>query len=149
MSGLALVGFGVAIRWLILSAQIFDGFDDLRDMFKNRPGKADSETMTELIVQNMAFYRDNQSVIKKLMLGSRVTGVFFLISGAAQAPFLLTKDFTEPVVLLMAVIGTLICIALGVVGVYLPSYFKRYTGTWDQRLMDSVEAEKRLDEILE
>jgi len=149
LTGLALVGFGFAIRWLISSAQLFSDFDDLRDEFKNRSEKADDETITQLIVQNMAFYRDNKPTIEKLMLGSRATGAFFLLSGTVAVFHLLTMGSTEPVSLLMKVFGTFICIALGIVGVYSPSVFERYTKTWEQRLMDSAEAEKRLDEILE
>jgi len=56
----------------VSSAKVFSDFDDLRDEFKKRPGKADDEAMTRLIVQNMAFYRDNKPTIDRLMLGGRV-----------------------------------------------------------------------------
>jgi hypothetical protein len=149
LTGLGLFGFGFAISWLVSSAKVFSDFDDLRDEFKKCPGKADDEAMTQLIVQNMAFYRDNKPTIDRLMLGSRVAGVLFLLSGAVGVFNLLTKTPTGPVGLLTAVIGALICIAIGAVGVYSPSIFKRYTNTWDQRLNDSVEAEKKLNRILE
>jgi len=35
--GLALLGFIFAIRWLIFSAEIFSGFDDLKDEFEKIP----------------------------------------------------------------------------------------------------------------
>ena len=149
LSGLALLGFVFAIRWLIFSAQIFSDFDDLRDEFKNRSGKTDSETMTELVIQNMAFYRDNKPAIEKLALGSRVTGAFFLLLGAIAVFNLLTMGPTDPVSLLMGASGTFLCVALGIVGVYSPSFFKKYSRIWEQRLQDSVEIENKLDAILE
>jgi len=149
MTGLALVGFVFAIWWLILSAQIFDGFDDVRDEFKSRSEKADGEAVTELIVHNMAFYRDNKSIIQKLKLGSRATGAFFLLFGAVSALSLLTMGSTELLSLLTGASGTILCVAIGIVGVYSPSFFEQYIRTWDHRLMDSAEAEKKLDRILE
>lgn len=149
VTGLALLGFVFAINWLIPSAQLFSGFDDLREEFKDHPEKADDEAMTQAIVRNMAFYRENKPTIEKLRLGSRATGAFFLLSGAAAVLNLLTMGPVEPVSLLMRVVGTLLCIALGLVGVYSPHFFAKYNKTWEQRLMGSAEAEKKLSRILE
>ena len=149
LTGVGLLGFGFAISWLVSSAKVFSDFDDLRDEFRKRPEEADDEAMAQLIVQNMAFYRDNRPTIDRLVLGSRVAGVLFLLSAAVGVFNLLTNPPTGPVDLLTAVIGALICIAIGAMGVYCPSIFKRYTNTWDQRLNDSVEAEKKLSRILE
>jgi hypothetical protein len=149
LTGLGLLGFGFAISWLVSSAKVFSDLDDLRDEFKKRPGEADDEEMAQLIVQNMAFYRDNRPTIDRLMLGSRAAGIFFLLSAAVGVFNLLTNAPAGPLGLLMAVIGTLICVAIGAVGLYCPSFFERYTRTWEQRLNDSVEAEKKLNRVLE
>lgn len=149
LTGLGLLGFGFAISWLVSSAKVFSDLDDIRDEIKERPGEADEEATTQLIVQNMAFYRDNRPTIDRLMLGSRAAGLFFLLSGAITVFNLLTKVPTGPFGLLMAVIGAIICFAIGAVGLYCPSFFERYTRTWEQRLKDSVEAEEKLNRILE
>jgi hypothetical protein len=149
LTGLGLLGFGFAISWLVSSAKVFSDLDDIRDEFKKRPGEADDEEMAQLIVQNMAFYRDNRPTIDRLMLGSRAAGIFFLLSAAVGVFNLLTNAPAGPLGLLMAVIGSLICVAIGAVGLYCPSFFERYTRTWEQRLNDSVEAEKKLNRILE
>ena len=149
LTGLGLLGFGFAISWLVSSAKVFSDLDDLRDEFKKRRGKTDDEEMAQLIVQNMAFYRDNRSTIDRLMLGSRAAGLFFLLSAAFGVFNLLTNAPAGPLGLLTAVIGALICVAIGAVGLYCPSFFERYTRTWEQRLNDSVEAEKKLNRILE
>ncbi|MBS7620481.1 hypothetical protein KEJ21_07565 [Candidatus Bathyarchaeota archaeon] len=149
MTELALVGFVFAIRWLVLSAQIFDSFDDIRDEFKNRSEKADGEAVTELIVQNMAFYRDNKSTIEKLKLGSRITGAFFLLLGSIVAFNLLSMGSIALLNLLTGTSGAILCVIIGIVGVYSPSFFEQYIKIWDHRLMYSAEAEKKLDRILE
>lgn len=149
LTGLGLLGFGFAISWLVSSAKVFSDFDDLRDEFKKRQGEADDEEIAQLVVQNLAFYRDNRPTIDRLMLGSRVAGLFFLLSAAVGVFNLLTNTPAGPLGLLTAVMGVLICIAIGAVGLYCPSFFERYTMTWERRLNDSVEAEKKLNRILE
>jgi hypothetical protein len=149
LTGLGLLGFGFAISWLVSSAKVFSDLDDLRDEFRKRPGESNDEEMAQLIVQNMAFYRDNKPTIDRLMIGSRATGLFFLLSAAVGVFNLLTNAPAGPLGLMTAVIGALICVAIGAVGLYCPSFFERYTRTWEQRLNDSVEAEKKLNRILE
>jgi len=149
LTGLGLLGFGFAISWLVSSAKVFSDLDDLKDAFNRHPGEADDEEMAQLVVQNMAFYRDNRPTIDRLMLGSRAAGLFFLLSAAVGVFNLLTNAPTGPLGLLTAVIGALICIAIGAVGLYCPYFFERYTRTWEQRLNDSVEAEKKLNRILQ
>jgi len=147
--GLAMLGFIFAIRWQIFSARIFSGFDDLRDEFKNRSEKTNGQTMTELIIQNLAFYRENKPAIEKLVLGSRVTGAFFMLLGAIGVYNLLAIGPTDLVSLFVAALGAFLCVALGIVGIYSPSFFKKYSRIWEQRLKDSVEIENKLNNILE
>ena len=149
MTGLGLLGFGFAISWLVSSAKVFSDFDDIRDEFKKRRGEADDEEMAQLVVQNLAFYRDNRLTIDRLMLGSRAAGFFFLLSAAVGVYNLLINAPTGLLGLLAAVFGILICGVIGAVGLYCPSFFEMYTRTWNQRLDNSVEAEKKLNSILE
>lgn len=79
LTGLGLVGFGFAMSWLVSSAKVFSDLDDLRDEFRKSGGKADDEELAQLIVQNLAFYRGNKPTIGRLMLGSRVAGLIFLL----------------------------------------------------------------------
>ncbi|MGB9622209.1 MAG: hypothetical protein ACPL07_00040 [Candidatus Bathyarchaeia archaeon] len=149
IAGLAVIGFIFALRWLVLSAQIFDSFDDIRDEFNSLSEKADSEGLTGLIVKNMAFYRDNKSIIAKLKLGCRITGIFFLFLGAVLALSFLNMGSIQLLNLLTGTSGTALCITIGIVGLYSPSFFERYITTWDTRLTYSAEAEKGLSRILE
>ena len=149
LTGLGLLGFGFAMSWLVFSAEVFSDFDDLKDEFKKRQVEADEEEIAQLIVQNLAFYRDNRPTIDRLMLGSRAAGLFFLLSGAIGVFNMLTNAPAGPFGLVMSVIGVLICVVIGSVGFYCPSLFERYARAWEQRLKDSVEAEEKLNRILE
>lgn len=137
-----LAGSVFGLRWLVSSAEMLDGFQEIRE------SKEDDDP-TALIVENLAFYRENRETVRRLMLGSRATGAFFLVSAALQVRFLLSQMGSPSLLTLMSVVGLALCLALGVVGLYIPSSLGRYTQMWDRRLSESEEAERRLGEMLE
>jgi hypothetical protein len=137
-----LAGSVFALRWLISSAEMLDGFQEVRESMED-------DDPTTLIVENMAFYRENRETVRRLMLGSRATGAFFLVYTALQLRFLLAQVGSTSLLTLMSVVGLALCLALGVAGVYIPSSLGRYTQMWDRRLSESEEAERRLGEMLE
>ncbi len=136
-----LVGSVFGLMWLISSAEMLDGFQEVRE-------SREDDDPTGLIVENMAFYRENREAMRRLMLGSRATGAFFLVSAALQLRFLVSQTGSS-LLTLMSVVGLALCLALGVAGVYIPSSLGRYTQMWEGRLSESEEAERRLGEMLE
>lgn len=136
-----LAGTVLALRWLISSAEMMDGFQEVME-------RGEGDDPTTLIVENMAFYRENREEVRRLMLGSRAVGAFFLVSAVLQLRSLVSQTGSS-MLTLMSVVGLALCIALGVAGLYIPSSLGRYTQTWDRRLMESEEAERRLGELLE
>jgi hypothetical protein len=136
-----LAGSVFGLMWLISSAEMLDGFQDVRE-------SREDDDPTGLIVENMAFYRENREAVRRLMLGSRATGAFFLVSAALQLRHLASQTGSS-MLTLMSVVGLALCLALGVAGVYIPSSLGRYTQMWDRRLSESEEAERRLGEMLE
>ena len=136
-----LAGSVFGLMWLISSAEMLDGFQEVRE-------SREDDDPTGLIVENMAFYRENREAVRRLMLGSRATGAFFLVSAALQLRFLVSQTGSS-LLTLMSVVGLALCLALGVAGVYIPWSLGRYTQMWDRRLSESEEAERRLGEMLE
>ena len=136
-----LAGSVFGLRWLVSSAEMLDGFQEVREYMED-------DDPTALIVENMAFYRENRTAVRRLMLGSRATGAFFLVSAALQLRFLVSQAGSS-LLTLMSVVGLALCLALGVAGVYIPGSLGRYTRMWEGRLSESEEAERRLGELLE
>ena len=150
MAGLALAGCAVAISWLTKSAEVFDGFDDLKDEVGKEDVKAGGDALTGLIVRSIAWYREKQENIGQLKFGSRITGAFFLLSAALQAINLVsTLGSATQTSILLSVLGLALCLVLGALGLMIPSAVTRFTGTWDRRVEASGEAEKKLGELLE
>jgi len=150
LTGLVVVGCVVALRWLIASVEVFDGFDDLRDDSRVKEAEANCDSLTGLIVRSMAWYRERKANINDLKFGSRVTGAFFLLSAVLQILNLAsTLSSTSPFNLTLSMIGFILCLVLGVAGLLIPYSITRFVGTWDHRIEASDEASKRLERIVE
>lgn len=148
-AGLGLLGFVLAIRWLIPCAETFDGVDDMID--GSRIGEEPvGERLTQMIVEKLAWYREKREMIGGLKAGSRLTGLFFLASAALQVYDLTTSlGSTTGLMLLMTAVGLVLCLVMGAAGIYIPSLIDRFTGTWDRRVQASGEAEDRLGKLIE
>jgi hypothetical protein len=138
----------LGIRWLIAGAEMLDEYQEVREAAAGHENGEDSAT--ELIVQNMAFYRDHRESLRRLVLGSRATGAFFLLSVVLQVRYLASVlGSGSPFEAAFSLLGLSLCLALGLAGVYIPRLVRRYEATWDGRLQGSSEAERKLGELLE
>jgi hypothetical protein len=149
MVALVVAGGVLVFRWFVTGAEMMDEYQDVREKASGNENGAE-ETATDLIVKNMAFYRDHRESIGGLILGSRVTGIYFLLSAMTQSRYVLSVlGSGTPFEAAFSLVGLSLCLILGLAGVYIPRLFRRYEATWDRRLQDSMEAEKKLRELLE
>ena len=81
--GLIIVGFVVAINWIIKSAELMSEHDEIVDELEGI-GPEDDEAIIGVIVQSLAFYRENQAKIQQLGIGSRIVGCLLYTSDAAD-----------------------------------------------------------------
>ena len=147
--GLGFLGFVFAIRWLIPCAETFDGVDDMIDGRRKRDMPV-GEKLTEIIVEKLAWYREKREMIGKLKAGSRITGLFFLASAALQVYGLVSSlGSTTGLIRLMTAVGFAMCLVIGAAGLYIPVLIDRFTGTWDQRVQASGDAEGRFGKLIE
>jgi hypothetical protein len=145
---LAIVGFAVAINWITRGAELLDGHDDIvTELEEVSPD--DDEAIIGIIVQSLAFYRENQPKIRQLGVLGRIVGVFLLFTAVPQIQALIAGDY--PLGQMMAigqVFGLLGTLAVAVLGFYAPSIISRFTVKWDERLSVSDAAGEKLDRIL-
>ncbi|MCW4048394.1 MAG: hypothetical protein NWE89_01525 [Candidatus Bathyarchaeota archaeon] len=147
--GLILVGFIVALNWIITSAELMGTHDEIvKNLDKVDPD--DEEAITGIIVQSIAFYRENQIKIEKLAWGSRITGAFLLLAAVPQLRALITGVYpfggVEGIAQLFGLAANL---GIGFAGLYAPTVIHRFTETWDMRISFSEEANEKLSSILE
>ena len=149
MVALVVAGGVLLFRWFLTGVEMMDEYQDVREKSSGHENGAE-ESATELIVKNMAFYRDHRESMNGLILGSLVTGAFFLLSATSQVRYLFSVlGSGTPFEVAFILVGFSLCLVLGVAGVYISYMFRRYEATWDRRLQESREAEKRLGELLE
>jgi hypothetical protein len=148
-AGLGLLGFVFAIRWLVPCAETFGGVDDMIDGRKASDEPV-GERLTQMVVEKLAWYREKREMIGGLKAGSRLTGLFFLASAALSGyNIAATLGSTAGYMLVMEAVGFALCLVMGAAGLYIPAIIDRFTGTWDQRISASGDAEERLGKLIE
>ena len=147
--GLIFVGFVVAINWIIRSAELMDEHDDIVQDLEDL-SSADDEAIIGVIVQSLAFYRENQTKIRQLGIGSRVVGTFLLFTAIPQLQAIIAGVYPFGVLgALGQWFGLVASIGIGLAGFYIPRLIKQFTAIWDARLNSMEKGEKELERILQ
>jgi len=141
---LGLLAAAVSIRWLVSSAEVLDGADELRDEYSKKKEGLDEEGLAGLIAKMMAYYRENKPTIKTMMLISRIAGGCFLISGTFSLALAITNVMTgiPQWDMLTQVLGTALSYAIAAACFAIPHFFGKYSKIWDYRLEETAKAEK-------
>ena len=141
-------GFVVAIGWITRSAELMDVHDDLVTELEGL-GPEDDEAVIGIIVQSLAFYRENQTKIRQLGITSRIVGGFLLLTAVPQIQALLTGVYPLGNWMIIGqVFGLIGSLGVGVAGLYVPTLIGRFSKKWDARLNSTEAAEERLERIL-
>jgi len=145
------IGFIVAyfaLRYVISSVEVLSKFDEIQedeDGEKNLP----SERLTERIVKLMGLYREEKPQINRMILVSKIAGVCFFANALIQTIIVSITFNSDTVELIPVVGGILVSLIMGMVGFYLPSSFHKYAIYWDERLVKSEDAEKKMASFME
>ncbi len=146
---ITIVGFAIAITWITRGAELMDDQDEIVTKLDNVSPK-DEEAIIDVIVQSLAFYRENQPKIRQLGWLGRIVGVFLLFTAVPQIQALLVGDY--PLGRWMAfgqVFGLMGTLAVACLGLFAPSIISRFTAEWDKRLSVTDGVGEKLDRILE
>jgi hypothetical protein len=140
--------FAVAIRWLISCAEIIDASStiasSLSDHKKNNT--LDDNSLTGLIVDMTATYRENKPTLKLMTTISKIAGVCFAISALLALVSIVTglNSGAELWSTLLMVANMAIGIATSAACFIIPRFFGKYSQVWDERLKQSSAAEAAL-----
>jgi hypothetical protein len=138
----------LAIRYIISSVEVFDKFDEIQEGEVGEKNRT-REKLTERIVKLMNLYRDEKPQIKRMILISKIAGVCFLVNALLQTAILIFNLTTGTAEVIPAVGGIIVSIVMSAVGFFLPSSFRKYAVCWDERLVRSIEAEKKIASFME
>jgi hypothetical protein len=138
----------LAIRYIISTVEVFDKFDEIQEGEVGEKNRT-REKLTERIVKLMNLYRDEKPQIKRMILISKIAGVCFLVNALLQTAILIFNLTTGTAEVIPAVGGIIVSIVMSAVGFFLPSSFRKYAVCWDERLVRSIEAEKKIASFME
>jgi hypothetical protein len=136
---LGLLAFVIAIRWLVATAEVLEIHEQLKEGAKKAQ---DEDSLTGVIVEAMASYREKRGTIKAMLLISRIAGVCFLIAGIYS---IVNAAIAGDLWLIAGVIPNL---AIAAAAFIIPHYFSKYQQIWDSRVKESEKAEKLLEQQL-
>ncbi len=150
---LIVAGFGavgVGLFWLIKTAEIMDGVDDINTAYDQIESKEDEEQLANLIIEMMTQYRDNQPIINVMYLLSRLGGFLFIIAGSSSLIFATNTLVNTGLVStgVMQIAGGIIAIGVGIGSLIIAKYFKEYMGVWEARFREERNIQNLLNKEL-
>ena len=153
--GLMILGglaFVVAMRWLVVTAQIIDIQSELStDLAQHKKNNTlDDEALTGLIVGMAAAYRENKPTLRLMMTISRVASVCFGIAavfalGSVLSGFVSAAPLWES---MAQASNAAVTFAMAAACYIIPHFFRRYSAVWDERLKQTEKAEAELNKVL-
>ena len=146
--GLIAAGFIVGIGWITKSAELMDEHDDIVTELEEL-SPSDDESIIGIIVESLAFYRENQAKIRQLGVVGHIVGLFLVLTAIPQIQALLTETYPFGGWMIYGqIFGVVASLGVGLMGLYVPTMINRFTAKWDARLSSTEAAEERLDRIL-
>ena len=144
----------VGLRWILSSAKISRGVNEIRREYRAMEGPLSDEILTSLIVRMMTHYRENWKAIWRMNLISTLGGAVFLVLGVVNivdgllAWYYPLGYFYLPVFLAPFLAGA-INLTIGVVSLRFSSWVRRYARAWDHRLIEASHTEVALKQSME
>jgi hypothetical protein len=150
-------GFATAFSWRIRNARLMDEYNQivkrLDEIVKEKiysDGIDFDEQFIGIIVESLAFYRENSEKINRIKWIGRLTGTFLLFAAVPQLiSFINTANTLNSVYVLAQ--AFLVFFSLGVTAVawYMPVLIDRFMYTWDSRLNLVEDANNQIQRFLE
>ena len=149
----ALIGWAGAVigfRWILSSAGILKGVNRIQRAYTALEKPVSGEAITGLIIRMMAHYRENWKTIWRMNLISTVGGAIFLALGLAN----LLQGITgltgaANISALLPFLAAAINLTIGLVCLFLSSWFRRYARAWELRLIEASRWEENLKQSME
>jgi hypothetical protein len=145
------IGFvvaGLALWFIISTAEVMSRFEEIQEV-KDDEKELPHEILTTRIINLIGLYREKKPQIKRMILVSKIAGICFFANAFIQTVILILNFNTGSIMLFSAVVGILVSVVMGVVGFFLPASFNKYAVCWDERILKSAEAEKKIASFME
>ena len=147
----AMVSFGLGIRWILSTVRIYEGIVTIKDDLTRNGDAITDERLTCLIVRMLAHYRDNRTTIRTMILVCTLGGVLFFMLGIANSLKVLSvtsTGFAFTVDNLLLIPAMLLTLGISLASLLSSYYFSRFSLVWERRLHEIGESEWSLKQKL-
>jgi hypothetical protein len=148
---IALICFGLGIRWILSTVRIYEGIVAIKDDLRRDGDAITDERLTCLIVRMLAHYRDNRRTIRTMILVCTLGGVLFFILGIVHSLKVLSvtaTGFAFTLDNLLIIPAMLLTLGISLASLLSSYYFMKFSRTWDRRLHEIEESECTLKTAL-
>ena len=150
-------GFATAFSWRIRNVELMDEYKQivarLDEVIKEKTqmdGQDFDEQFIGIIVESLAFYRENSEKINRLKWIGRLTGTFLVLAAVPQLFSFLNKANTLNSVYIVAqAFLVFFSLTVSIVAWYMPVLIDRFMYTWNSRLSLAEEANNQIQRFLE
>ncbi|PKL69176.1 MAG: hypothetical protein CVV30_06255 [Methanomicrobiales archaeon HGW-Methanomicrobiales-1] len=148
---IALICFGLGIRWILSTVRIFEGIVTIKDDLEKAGDAITDERLTCLIVRMLAHYRDNHKTIRTMILVCTLGGGCFFVLGIAHSLKALSVSaggFAFTLDNLLLIPAMLLTLGIALASLLSSYYFSKFAKVWDRRLHEIDESECTLKKTL-
>ncbi|HOX34379.1 MAG TPA: hypothetical protein P5217_07250 [Methanoregulaceae archaeon] len=148
----AFICFGFGIQWLLTTIRIFEGIEVVQDDLDAKGITITDERITCLIVQMLCHYRDNRTIIGRMIHVCTLGGIcFFGLGIGTSLEFLSISSGSIVFTLnnLLVIPAMVLTLGMALVSLLSSYYFSKFAKVWDQRLHEIEESECVLKKSLE
>ena len=147
----AMVSFGLGIRWILSTVRIYEGIVTIKDDLTRNGDAITDERFTCLIVRMLAHYRDNRTTIRTMILVCTLGGVCFFVLGMANSLKVMSISsggFAFTLDNLLLIPAMLLTLGISLASLLSSYYFSRFSLVWERRLHEIGESEWSLKQKL-
>ena len=150
-------GLATAFTWRIRNTELMDEYNQIVNRLDEiieeeiiTDGQDYDQQFIGVIVESLAFYRENSQKINRLKWIGRLTGTFLLLAGLPQLYSFITQANTlNNVYILAQAFLVFFGLMVSIVAWYMPVLIDRFMYTWNSRLRLAEEANKQIQRFLE
>jgi hypothetical protein len=148
---ITMVGFGLGLSWVLTSTRMLRGIKDIRRESRECKEPVPPDALTGWIVRMTAHYRENQTILRRMIVICRLGGCVFVALGMVNLlqGFAIGSAGGDWGFLIFPFIAAAINLTIGFATIMISIGFHRYSVSWDQRLITAVRSEDALQHIME
>lgn len=151
IGAVALICFGLGIRWLLSTVRVFEGVVEIKDKLDAEGTTLTDERVTCLIVQMLAHYRKNRRTIRTMIRVCTLGGAGFFVLGIAtslEALSVTPDGFAFTLHDYLVIPAMLITLGIALTSLLSSYYLSKFAHVWDRRLREIGESETALKKSL-